>query len=273
MQEILNRAYNGFMGAVDSFANCSVGEEAVLPKRREAVCNSSKPDYAYPCDNYIDSVLENKLTRQTLRAIATKYYGRQIEEVTRNGSKLTEKNYPRLFSNYQDCCKTLRVTNPPKVFITSRLSGINALSVEIEKEPIVMLSYMSVVGLNDLEQKFLLGHELGHIQFGHMLVHTVQGLLDDLNKHAELLGPIVTDLVDVPLNRWYRTSEFTADRAGYLCCKDLQGIKLLFSKIDTQSPVTAFAQYKELGDAYPHITTRIEVLQEFVTLRKGRLCQ
>ena len=262
MQEILNKAYKGFMGVVDSFANSSAGEPA-KSKKIEAVKPASIPDYAYPCDNYIDSVLENKLTRQTLRAIATKYYGQQIEEVTQNGSELTEKNYPRLFANFQDCCKTLNVTNPPKVFVTSRLMGINALSVEIEKEPIIMLSYISVIGLNDLEQKFLLGHELGHIQFGHMLAHTVQGLLNDLNKRVELLGPIVTDLIDVPLNRWYRTSEFTADRAGFLCCNDMGTIRQLFSRLEQDVPVNAFEQFKEFSSAYPRIATRLARLLQY----------
>ena len=267
MQEILNKAYKGFMGVVDSFANSTAGEPS-KPKKIEVVKPASIPDYAYSCDNYIDSVLENKLTRQTLRAIATKYYGQQIEEVTQNGSKLTEKNYPRLFANFQDCCKTLNVTNHPKVFVTSRLTGINALSVEIEKEPIVLLSYMSVIGLNDLEQKFLLGHELGHIQLGHMLAHTVQGLLNDLNKRVELLGPIVTDLIDVPLNRWYRTSEFTADRAGYQCCKDMNTIRCLFKRLEHDAPVNAFNQYKELSDAYPRMSTRLEQLSKYVLIIK-----
>lgn len=262
MQEILNKAYKGFLGVVDNFANSSAGEPA-KPKKLEVVKSVPKPDYAYSCDNYIDSILENKLTRQTLRTIATKYYGQQIEEVIQNGSKLSNKNYPRLFSNYQDCCKTLNISNPPKVFVTSRLTGINALSVEIEKEPIVMLSYMSVIGLNDLEQKFLLGHELGHIQYGHMLAHTVQGLLNDLNKRVELLGPIVTDLIDVPLNRWYRTSEFTADRAGYLCCKDMSTIRNLFKRLEHDMPANAFTQYRELSEAYPRMSVRLSVLSTY----------
>lgn len=262
MQEIWNKAYQGFIRAVDSFANSSAGK-LVKPKPIEVVETTSIPDYAFPCDNYMDSVLENKLTRQALRSIANKYYGKQVEEIIQSSSELTWKNYPNLFTNYQECCKILNIINPPKVYITSRLSGINALSVEIAKEPIVMLSYMSVIGLNDQERKFLLGHELGHIQFGHMLAHTVQGLLDDLNQRAELLGPIVTDLIDVPLNRWYRTSEFTADRAGFLCCRDIDTIKKLFNKLEKDAPVNAFNQYKELSDAYPRISVRLWQLTQY----------
>ena len=78
MREVLNKAYKGFLGAVDSFANSSAGNVASLKQIEAEVPESfSVPDYAYPCDNYINTVLGNKLTRQTLRAIATKYYGKQ----------------------------------------------------------------------------------------------------------------------------------------------------------------------------------------------------
>lgn len=259
MQGILEKAYNGFLGAIDGFANCSSGT-APQPQQAKTSLPVATPDYAYPCDNYIDSVLGNKLVRQTLRTIANKYYGQQLEDIVQDATELTSLNYPNLYANYHFCCTTLNVTNPPKVFATSRLSGINALSVEVEKESIILMSYMSVIGLNNPEQRFLLGHEMGHIQLGHMVAHTVQGLLQNLNTRAELLGPIVTDLIDVPLNRWYRTSEFTADRAGYLCCKDLKAIRQLFEKLDQDAPVNAFEQYQALSDAYPSMKERLDEL-------------
>lgn len=261
MQGVLEKAYNGFLGAIDGFANCS-GSVSIPAKPVEETkpAVASIPDYAYPCDNYINSVLDNTLVRKTLRAIVTKYYGNQIEEIIQTASELTPQNYPNLYVNYKHCCHTLNVTNPPKVYITSGLSGINALSVEVEKESIILMSYMSVIGLNNKEQRFLLGHELGHLQLGHMVAHTVQGLLQDLNTRAELLGPIVTDLIDVPLNRWYRTSEFTADRAGYLCCKDMKAIQQLFERLDQDAPVNAFEQYQALSDAYPSMKERLDEL-------------
>lgn len=259
MQGILEKAYNGFLGAIDGFANCSAGT-TTQPQQAKVAKPAATPDYAYPCDNYIDSVLENNLVRQTLRAIANKYFGQQLVDIVGDATELTSQNYPNLYANYQYCCTTLNVTNPPKVFVTSRLSGINALSVEVEKESIILMSYMSVIGLNNKEQRFLLGHELAHVQLGHMVAHTVQGLLQNLNTRAELLGPIVTDLIDVPLNRWYRTSEFTADRAGYLCCKDMKAIRQLFERLDQDAPANAYEQYQALSDAYPRKKERLHEL-------------
>lgn len=264
MQGVLEKAYHGFLGAIDGFANCSTGTSAPIKSVVAAKpAAASIPDYAYPCDNYINSVLDNTLVRKTLRTIATKYYGNQLEEITQTSSELTQHNYPNLYANYQHCCETLNITNPPKVYITSCLSGINALSVEHENTAVILLSYMSVIALNDMEQRFLLGHELGHVQLGHMVVHTVQGLLQDLNTRAELLGPIVTDLIDVPLNRWYRTSEFTSDRAGYLCCNDMATIRKLFAKLGRDASVDAYNRLKELSDAYPCMGTRLEQLTQY----------
>lgn len=264
MQGVFEKAYNGFLGAIDGFANCSAGTTAsTKPDVEDKPAATCIPDYAYPCDNYINAVLDNTLVRKTLHAIATKCCANQLEEIIQSSSELTPHNYPNIYVNYKHCCHTLNVTNPPKVYFTSCLSGINALSAEVEKESIILMSYMSVIGLNNKEQRFLLGHELGHILQGHMVVHTVQGLLQNLNTRAELLGPIVTDLIDVPLNRWYRTSEFTADRAGYLCCKDMKAIRQLFERLDQDAPANAFEQYQALSDAYPRKKERLDELTNY----------
>ncbi len=265
MQGVLEKAYNGFLEVIEGFANCST--DVPLQTKPDEVAKPSDvsiPDYAYPCDNYINTVLDNRLVRQTLRNIAAKYYGNQMGEIIQISSELTPQNYPKLHTNYQYCCTTLNVTNPPKVFITSNLSGVNALSVEVEDASIILLSYMSVISLNDRAQRFLLGHELGHIQLGHMVVHTLQGLLQDLNTRAELLGPIITDLIDVPLNRWYRTSEFTADRAGYLCCEDLDAVERLFIHLGMDPNPSAYMEYMELEASHPTLHTRWGALREYI---------
>lgn len=76
----------------------------------------------------------------------------------------------------------MNIKKIPILYITSRLKGINALSVEMNKEQIILLSLPAVVMLGEAELRFLLGHELGHIQQGHLIAHTVQGLLEDLNN-------------------------------------------------------------------------------------------
>lgn len=262
MYKVLDKACKGLAKAVEDFANCTT--ERQEKKQVEIMRPVIYPNYAYSNDNYINPILENKLIRHAFRTIAIKYYSKQLEEIIQNDTKLTSTNFPKLWANCQYCYSLLGISNPPEVYITSKLCGINALSAEMKGKQIVMLSFQSTVMLNDLEQRFVIGHELGHIQLGHLSAHTIQGLLQDLNKRAELLGPIVNDMVDVPLNRWYRTSEFSADRAGYLCCMDIETINKLFNRLKTNIPTNSYNQYKELSDAHPRLNKRLEVLQKFI---------
>ena len=214
MQDIFNRDIKTLKDVLNNIANRSF-----YPALPWKVANKTSclPDYIYPCDNYIDIILNNSLMRKILREIATQYYGKQIKEVIANGTRLRKKNFPILWKNYQHCCDTLHIENIPSTYITTKLSGINAFSAESANEAVILLSPQVAIRLTESEQCFLLGHELGHIQQGHLAAHSIQGLLHDLNKRVELLGLFTKDLLNAPLNRWYRISEFTADRAGFLC--------------------------------------------------------
>lgn len=262
MKSLIDKTYKGFMDAVDNFANCST--ETPIKKRKKIMNNTSaeKPEYSYQCDNYIDVALSNPLVNKALCKIADKYYGCQIREIIKNDIILNEKNFPRLWANYQYCCRQLDIYDPT-IYITNKLTGINALSAQIDNKQLILISFNATIKLNDAEQRFILGHELGHIQCGHLVAHTIQGLLNDLNKRSEIFGEVLTELVDMPLFRWYRESEFTADRAGYLCCNDLSVVKILFNKIGNHIQSSPYRELKELSEAYPNLEQRLNELSNF----------
>ena len=53
--------------------------------------------------------------------------------------------------------------------------GINALSIDNNGSPLILMSKKSTVFLSDRELQFLLGHELGHIASENLICHTVKG--------------------------------------------------------------------------------------------------
>ena len=262
-------AYSRLKDFADQFANSSAG----IPKTAQpndivaetTTVEDAVMDYAVKEENYIGDFLDNNLVRSCLKSIADKYYGSQIAVIKNEGMLLTNESYPMLYSTYAHCCHTLKIKNPPVVYITHRLRGINALSVEINNERMILLSRRVAISLTAKEQAFILGHELGHHQQGNLVGHTVNGLVNSLKDKSEIFGPIIQDAIEVPLKRWCRISEINADRAGLLCCKDIEAVKQLFMKIGMIESVTIYHQYKETSDDHPMLTTRLNELYDFAT--------
>ncbi len=237
----------------------SVKTSKLLSQKKEAPL-----PYAYPCDNYMDSILSNSLVRKSLQLFADKYCKEQIQNIKSTGQLVSKVNYPQFYDILQSCYKSLNVEEIPEVYITNQLKGINALSVGTDNAPIILISRKAVISLSDGELKFMIGHELGHILQKNLMCHTIKGLLDNLNSKSEILGPIVSDLIDVPLNQWYRCAEYTADRAGLICCRRINTVQSLFLKMSSSiMTLSQFDSYKELGHCHPLYKNRIEKLIEF----------
>lgn len=222
--------------------------------------------YAYPCDNYMDSILSNGLVRKSLQLFADKYCKEQIQKIKSTGQLVSNSNYPHFYNILQSCYKSLNIEEVPEVYVTNQLKGINALSVGSDSAPIILISRKAVISLSDGELKFMIGHELGHILQKNLMCHTIKGLLDNLNSKAEILGPIVSDLIDVPLNQWYRCAEYTADRAGFICAKSITHIMSLFERLcnTTIKETNQIARYFELSNIHPMYNNRINQLEQFI---------
>ena len=227
--------------------------------------------YAYPCDNYMDKILSIAIVRKALQLFADKYCAKQILDIKADGLLVTESNCPNLYNAFKECCKILDIKEKPKLYISQKLNGINALSVGTDKEPMILISRKSTICLPETELKFLLGHELGHILQKNLMCHTIKGMLDNLNDKSEILGPIVSDLVEVPLNQWYRCTEYTADRAGLICCKDIEAVNNLFRRFTKPNDKKdAMDSYYELIDAHPLFANRLEKINSYHSIMIGK---
>lgn len=110
MQEVLNRSYKGLMNVIDSFANSSASMQYSPSANKK---NVEESNYIYAEDNYMDAVLNNPVTSITLRTIANRFYGKQIEEIIQNCSRLSKDNYPKLWESYRYCCSVLNIEKIP----------------------------------------------------------------------------------------------------------------------------------------------------------------
>lgn len=155
-----------------------------------------------------------KLVQNTVGTIMEKY---AAVEYSGNGISINAVSSPKLNSALNDAKKTLDIKDTIS-FSTDWHYAINSFTVGEQKKRIVLLTG-TVDLLNDIELQFILGHELGHIKCNHI---TYQMLAESLFiPIQDSVFKFAISAVRIPLLNWYRISDFTADRAGLLCCQDI----------------------------------------------------
>lgn len=219
--------------------------------------------YLYPCNNYMDAILSNGVVRSALQSFSDKYCKKQIQDIKLKGQLVSRSNYPNLYEILQSCYTSLDVEEFPEVYITNQLKGINALSVEIDNKPSILISRKAVISLSDGELKFMIGHELGHILQGNLFCHTIKGVLDNIHNKSDVLGAVVSDMIEIPLNEWYRCSEFTSDRAGLICCRNMEYVYQIMGRIKASESRSMAPEFMELYKIHPLIDKRRDELFKF----------
>lgn len=147
--------------------------------------------------------------------------------------EVSETTMPELHERFFSVCQTLNLPSPfPRLFVKPSVE-INAFTTGKDR-PIVCLNSIIANVCSDGEQRFIMGHEIGHCLCGHVVYHNVAKLLAKGLSFTKLL----TDVVAAPLQLirpwlmdWSRCSELSADRAGLLACQDMKIACSAFAKL------------------------------------------
>lgn len=92
----------------------------------------------------------------------------------------------------------------------------NAYTFGLEK-PQVIVIYSSLLRIMDADElKFVVGHELGHVVFGHTWLNTLLGGMAGVPTTFGL-----SVIVNLAFRSWNRACEYSADRAGLVACGNL----------------------------------------------------
>ena len=165
---------------------------------------------------------------------------------------------------------------------------LNAFTYAIDDtNPIVILSSGIVDALDHDELKFVIGHECGHIHNLHGIYNTMVELL--VNPLAKVLFRVGTPAfllqgaIMLFMANWSRAAEVTCDRAGLICCGNVDTAqkalaKLLAGgakKLDNINPQSIAQQRKniqsfpgkftELTRSHPLVAKRIDALSIFAS--------
>lgn len=221
-----------------------------------------KPVFAYPAEISFEGLFENKEVT-FLNSFIERYCLPKVKKMLLTSTRVVPSVHPRLYSIYTSCCETLKISSNPTLYLGNFISGINAITLNVANEDIIFISPEAVDILNEFELSFVLGHELGHVVQDNMPIHTASGFIENLKQSSDFWGSIISDIFEYNIKKWCRIAEFTADRAGLICCRDLTAACSALKKIMTNEIVVTNPELYEQFSDHPRLCSRIKALEEF----------
>lgn len=183
-------------------------------------------EYEHPFDAKALDTLENTPGLGLLIRQYNKHMVERQLNVLYTGSniRVTSKNYPEIYKLFDRACDIVNLPARPDFYLEWDYA-VNGFTTGVD-HPIVVLTSGAIDLLTEDELMFLIGHEFGHIKSRHTLYHaigeTFPVLADVVGQATFGASKLISTPVRLALLRWSRMSEFTADRAGMLCCQNLE---------------------------------------------------
>ncbi|MCS7243647.1 MAG: M48 family metallopeptidase [Candidatus Calescibacterium sp.] len=174
--------------------------------------------------------------------------------------RVTPNQYPRLYNVYREAIQILDLQYEPEFFLQTNEIP-NAFAMGIERKFVIVTSGITDI-LNEEELLFVIGHELGHNKFDHMLTKTVAYVLGQIGVGviSALLGGVgqlAAISLQLGLLHWSRMAEFSADRAGFLVVQDREACLKALSKLAGYS-----RKYSEEGINIDEVLLQAKQLDE-----------
>jgi Zn-dependent protease with chaperone function len=189
--------------------------------------------------------------------------------------KVTDQQYPRVWRAAKAAGAALRVQVP--VIFAAPTSSIKVKVLGTEDAPHLIVNLDLAEKLDETELVAAIGHELGHIQNGHILYATA---LHYLTSSAVFFVRWVVQPAIMTLQAWSRRAEVTCDRAALLAVRDLEKTLSAMVKlelgVDKGSAFNAeeylkalpetkkgIGRYAELFRSHPYVPKRVQALRLF----------
>jgi Zn-dependent protease with chaperone function len=196
-------------------------------------------------------------------------------ELLGSAVKVTDQQYPRVYHAAKAAGAALRVTVPAVFAAPSDTIKVAVLGTD--DAPHLIVNLQLAERLDDTQLIAAIGHELGHIQNGHIFYATA---LHYLRRSAAFYVRWVVQPAIMTLQAWSRRAEVTCDRAALLAVRDLdktlQALVAIELGLDRGAAFSAddylrsmpdvkrgLGRYAELFRSHPQLPKRVEALRLF----------
>jgi Zn-dependent protease with chaperone function len=213
----------------------------------------------------------------TMAAEATTRLWRDVARTELLGTavKVSDHQYPRVYEAAKAAGAALRVRVP--VVFAAPSDSIKVKVLGTEDAPHLIVNLDLAEKLDDTELVAAIGHELGHVQNGHILYATA---LHYLTHSAAFFVRWVIQPAIMTLQAWSRRAEVTCDRAALLAVRDLDktlgSLVKLELGLDKASAFNAdeylkalpdvkkgIGRYAEIFRSHPYVPKRVQALRLF----------
>jgi Zn-dependent protease with chaperone function len=189
--------------------------------------------------------------------------------------KVTDQQYPRVYRAARAAGAALRVSVPPVFAAPSDTIKVAVLGTD--DAPHLIVNLQLAERLDDTQLIAAIGHELGHVQNGHIFYATA---LHYLRHSAAFYVRWVVQPAIMTLQAWSRRAEVTCDRAALLAVRDLdktlQALVAIELGLDQGAAFSAddylrsvpdvkrgIGRYAELFRSHPQVPKRVQALRLF----------
>jgi len=234
-----------------------------MNRNKKILTGLNHEDYEHPFDKKALAALEKTPGLKLAGSYITKHTIERIYTIQYTGSniRVTKQNYPAIYEMMEYACQILDIPQIPDFYLQWGYN-INGFTTGAEK-PLIVLNSGVIDLCDDDEKMFIIGHECGHIKSMHMLYHMMAQVFNIIID-AIPFGNIAAAPLQYALYYWSRMSEFTADRAGLLCCQNKDAAVRAFMKM-AGMPVKYFTEMN--NNAFIHQAQEFKQL-DYETLNK-----
>jgi Zn-dependent protease with chaperone function len=255
--------------------------EAFVAKRKAKQAGTQEGgdahSYAYISDRNTRATFERiKPVELAVASAVRSFKSFEKNQLLGHAVRVGPNQFPRVHELTRHCAETLGIV-PPTVYIVNQPT-LNAMTYGTNDDSFILVHSALIDHLNDAELMNVIGHECGHIHNNHVVYLTTLFLLQQVST---LFTQWLVYPATIALRAWSRRAEITCDRAGLLCCRDLNvatksfaklalGSQKLYEQLNLEEFVKQFEEsqdgpgrYKEITSSHPWLPKRILAIRAF----------